>query len=554
MNQASHSRELEDFRAISHRIFFLALRGLLRIEFLREVSKILIEFSGSDSIEIWLQERKKYFRSEFIDSAKNPFQVSIMATTKTKNKGIIPKLRKDLHLGSLCRDILLDRLNPQQPFITKKESFWLKDSENSTEDLKVKGNYRSFILIPISVENKKIGIIQLKSVTPNFFTKEDVEFYENIIEMLGIALTLRRAQIESRERVKELTCLYGIAKLAENPNLSLSEILQGIVQLLPPAWLYPDIASGRIILDERAYKSIQYQEGVHRQKADIIVGGENRGFVEVVYSKERIELDEGPFLKEERNLIDTIAREIALIVERKQTEEDKQKLQEQLRHADRLATIGQLSAGVAHELNEPISSILGFAQLIEKYPNLSEPIKRDIEKILKASLHAREVVKKLMIFARQMPPQKTRVNLNQIVQEGLYFLESRCAKDGIDVVRVLSSDLPEVTADPSQMTQVLVNLVVNAIQAMQNGGVLTIKTGVSGKNVLLSVEDTGVGMSERVKKQIFLPFFTTKDIGQGTGLGMSVVHGIINSHGGQIEVESKEGSGTKFEIKLPRID
>lgn len=357
-----------------------------------------------------------------------------------------------------------------------------------------------------------------------------------------------------QERVKELTCLYSLAKLAEQPEISLEELIQGIVELLPPAWQYPRITSGRITLDGRTYLSTDFKEGRDILSSSIIVNGENRGVVEVIYVKKRPKFDEGPFLKEERSLIDAVAKQVAIIVERKQTEEDKVRLQEQLRHADRLATIGQLSAGVAHELNEPIASIMGFAQLIKKYPELSEQVKQDVEKIMKASLHAREVVKKLMIFARQMPPQKTQVNLNQVIEEGLYFLESRCAKEGIEVVRFLSPDLPKVIADPAQLTQVLVNIVVNAIQAMPNGGILKIKTDSSGKEVLFSVEDTGVGMSEKVRKQIFLPFFTTKDTGQGTGLGLAVVHGIITSHGGTIDVESKVGGGAKFEIRLPKAE
>lgn len=271
----------------------------------------------------------------------------------------------------------------------------------------------------------------------------------------------------------------------------------------------------------------------------------------MVYTVEKIELDEGPFLKEERKLIDTIAREVALKIEKRHAEDERIKLQEQLRHADRLATIGQLSAGVAHELNEPLSNILGFAQLIKKYPKLSEQTRKDVEKIVKASLHAREVIKKLMIFARQMPPQKTQVNLNRIVEEGLYFLESRCTKEGIKVEHNLSPDLPEITADPAQLTQVLVNLVVNSIQAMHEGGRITIETKVYEDYVSLVVEDMGVGISKDVIKKIFIPFFTTKEIGQGTGLGLPVIHGIVSSHGGKIDVDSEVGRGSRFEVKFP---
>ena len=273
----------------------------------------------------------------------------------------------------------------------------------------------------------------------------------------------------------------------------------------------------------------------------------------MVYLEDKPEFVVGAFLKEERSLIDAVAREVALIVERKEAEQEKSKLESQLIHADRLATIGQLAAGVAHELNEPLGSILGFAQLARKSLEQPERAERDIEKIVTASLYAREVIKKLMVFARQMPPRKTQVNLNQVVAEGLYFLEARCARKGIEVVRQFASDLPEVTADHSQLIQVLVNLVVNAVQAMPEGGTLTISTRANNASVSLVVEDTGAGMDDEVRKQIFLPFFTTKDVDEGTGLGLAVVHGIVTSHGGSIEVDSRVGHGTRFTIRLPSM-
>jgi len=559
----SDRNALVDFRSLSHQIMQFGLRGLLRIDFINEASKILLEFSGCDTVQMWLKERGKYYCGEVSRSKKRPFHFEIMPTVKSGESKIIPELRKNSYLEQLCRDIILKQFNPSLPFFTKNGSFWTGQAEDSFALLAAQkintyagktisdGNYRSLVLIPIAVEKENIGLLQLRSTSSDFFTSKDVEFYEGVVQTLGIALFHRRTQVELRERVKELTCLYGIAKLVERARSSLDEILQGIVELLPPAWLYPEIAVARIILDGRTYSTPHFREGVQEQVADIIVNGDKRGIVEVVYPARKPELDEGPFLKEERNLIDTVAKEISLIIERKQTEQDKERLQEQLRHADRLATIGQLSAGVAHELNEPISSVLGFSQLIQKYPKLSKQVKQDMEKIMKASLHAREVVKKLMLFARQLPPQKIQVDLNQIVEESLYFLESRCSKEGIKVVRRLSSDLPEITADPAQMTQILVNLAVNAIQAMPDGGRLTIQTKASDKFVSLIVEDTGVGIEEGIMKKIFLPFFTTKDVSKGTGLGLPVVHGIVTSHGGFINVESKVGQGTRFEIQIP---
>ena len=353
------------------------------------------------------------------------------------------------------------------------------------------------------------------------------------------------------ERVKELTCLYGIAQIAGQPGISQEETIQGIVELLPPAWQYPEIALARIILDGIFYTTQGFRECRQKQTAEIIVGGVPRGVVEMVYLEEKPDHDEGPFLKEERNLIDAVARQVALVVERRQAEKDKLKLHNQLLHADRLATIGMLAAGVAHELNEPLGNILGFAQLAKKCPGVPASAEQDIGKIEAASLHAREIIQKLLVFARQAPPHKTHVDLNQVVQDGLYFFEARCAKEGIEVVRLLSPDLPEVTADPAQLNQLLVNLVVNSLQSMPGAGKITVQTRFCDHNVYLIVEDMGTGMSKDVLDKIFIPFFTTKDVGHGTGLGLPVVYGIVTAHGGSINVKSEPGCGARFEIQLP---
>jgi two-component system NtrC family sensor kinase len=356
------------------------------------------------------------------------------------------------------------------------------------------------------------------------------------------------------ERVKELTCLYGIAQIASRPDMSLEEIIQHIAELLPPAWQYPKIASARIILDGITYTTPGFREFRQKQAAEIIIDGMPRGVIEVVYVEEKPALDEGPFLTEERNLINAVARQVALVIERKQAENEKLKLHNQLLHADRLATIGMLAAGVAHELNEPLGNILGFAQLAKKCPGLPDLARHDVGEIEAASLHARDIIQKLLVFARQTQPYKTHVNLNRVVQEGLYFFEARCAKEGIELVRLLAPDLPEIKADPGQLNQILVNLVVNALQSMSGTGRITVQTQFSDHNVYLIVEDTGTGMSKEVLDKIFVPFFTTKDVGHGTGLGLPVVYGIVTAHGGTIDIKSEPGRGTRFKIQLPAIE
>jgi len=353
------------------------------------------------------------------------------------------------------------------------------------------------------------------------------------------------------ERVKELDCLYRINQIFETYIGSPHEVFQRIVELIPPAWQYPEIATARIVLDGRQYETPGFREGHQRQTSDVILNGKSRGFIEVVYLREKLLHDDVLFLKEEQSLLDAIANQIAFIVERQQAKEERDQLQKQIIHADRLATIGQLAAGIAHELNEPLNSILGFAQLIQKNHRLPKETMHDIQRIVTASLHARDIIKKLLLFARQTPAFKGHVNLNNIVSEALAFFEHRFENDRIELVCSFCPRMPDMLGDAGQLTQVLVNLVVNAIQAMPEGGKLIVLTDVQDQNVVCVVEDTGVGMTEEVLDRLFVPFFTTKDVTQGTGLGLPVVHGIVTSHGGTIEVKSKHGEGTKFTVRLP---
>ena len=565
-NKAIHSSPhnlAEDFYLLSHRILEYANRALPRLDFVREVLKMIIEFSECDAVELRLKRREKFYRFEMGKDIKDSYHWEYLPCLQTGNGRMIPCSKDDSGVERLCQDLILSRFDSSLPFFTKSGTFWTNELSKSQSfllqsstrlplyDLSSIGDYESVALFPLVVEEDNLGLLQLKNKGKGYFTQDEVRFYEGLAQTLEVALVHRHALVALRERVKELTCLYGIARLVAQPEVLLEEVLQKIVKLLPPGWLYPEIATARIILDGRSYLAPKFQEKDFKQSADIVVDDKKRGMVEVIYLEEKPELDEGPFLNEERSLIDAIAREVALFIERREGEEEKSQLQNQLMHADRLATIGQLAAGVAHELNEPLGNILGFAQLVSKSSELSPQLTQDVGKIINASLHAREVVKKLIIFARQMPTKKSKLNLNQIVEEGLYFFESRCAKEGIELVRKFSTSLPEITADPTQLHQVLVNLVVNAIQAMPDGGKLTIETLSKDGYISLIVEDTGAGMSDEILRQIFNPFFTTKEVGEGTGLGLSVVHGIVSSHGGIIKADSAVGKGSRFEVQLP---
>jgi len=239
------------------------------------------------------------------------------------------------------------------------------------------------------------------------------------------------------------------------------------------------------------------------------------------------------------------------MIEHEEIRAAKTELRKQLIKADRLAAIGQLAAGVAHELNEPLNTILGFAQLAQKTSDMPAQALKDLEKIADAALHARSIIQELLIFARQGKPGSARVNLNQIILDELHLFESLCRKASVELRRMCDPDLPEITANKSQIRQVISNLIVNALQAMPEGGALTLQTLYDASSVHMLVDDTGIGMSDDIKESIFLPFFTTKDVDQGTGLGLSVVHGIVSSHGGEIRVESEKGKGTRFVVSFP---
>jgi two-component system NtrC family sensor kinase len=557
------AKSARDFLSLSRQILALANRGLIRIEFLRQVAVALIEFSECDRLELRLVERGKLYRCQICRQGEESFLMDTLPSRKDASGTGIPCIEPDSDLERICEGVVEGNPDRSLPFFTENGSFWTGNSDeigwldsslSGAKDnwkRKLTCDFASLAVIPIAVEKKADGLLILKSSEKNRLTPDIVESYEEIARILGMASSHRRAQVALRERFKELECLYGIAKVAALPGISLESILRRTAELLPPGWLYPEIAAARIVMDGRPYLTPGFRDGLQGLKADVVANGEVRGSIEVAYVTQMPGLDEGPFLKEERNLIDAVAGELALIIERRQAEEEKEKLQEQLRHADRLATIGQLAAGVAHELNEPLGNILGFAQLAQKASPEQNQVTHDLGRIEAASLHAREVVRKLMLFARQAPPRKAPVNLNRIIEDALYFLESRCAKAGIEMEKELAHDLPEIAADPGQIYQILVNLVVNAIQAMPEGGHLSVRTDTSNGGIVLVVRDTGVGMEEDVLKKIFVPFFTTKDVDEGTGLGLSVVHGIVKSHGGTISADSKIGQGSRFTVFLP---
>jgi signal transduction histidine kinase len=355
-----------------------------------------------------------------------------------------------------------------------------------------------------------------------------------------------------KERYRLLDCRYRIAQLCLDPELSFEERLRRILAIVPQAFRFPPALAVRIELDGVVYHGDVVVTGSRQLAKVITIRGKRRGRVTVVYD-DALPLDTEPpvFLPQEKRFLEAVARKLAWIAASKEARAAEEALKEQIRHADRLATIGQLAAGIAHELNNPLADILGFAQLATNTPDLPEQTYEDLVKIVKSALYAREVIKKILFFSRQPQLKQTTTNLNDLVKDWLGFIQPRCAQNDIRLSLELHRALPVICGDPSQLNQVLVNLVVNAIHAMPDGGRLTIRTHADDQSVYLAVLDTGTGIDAQIRDKIFLPFFTTKEVDKGTGLGLSVVYGIVKEHGGQISVESQVGRGSQFTIRFP---
>ena len=226
---------------------------------------------------------------------------------------------------------------------------------------------------------------------------------------------------------------------------------------------------------------------------------------------------------------------------------------QQLLQAAKLASVGELASGMAHEINNPVGIILGRTDyVLTTQSGLPAEVKDDLKVVRNQAERVAATVRSLLTFARPSPLRIQRVDLGRVVDEAIALEAPRCKTAKVEVQRSSSGKIPSIQADPDRLQQVLVNLMNNAIDAMPKGGRLsvTIANG-GGRNVMVNVSDTGLGISEDDQTRIFDPFFTTKPAGKGTGLGLAVSYGIVRDHGGEIRVNSSPGKGTTFTLVLP---
>jgi signal transduction histidine kinase len=231
---------------------------------------------------------------------------------------------------------------------------------------------------------------------------------------------------------------------------------------------------------------------------------------------------------------------------------ERQRIEQQLRQAERLAEVGTLAAGMAHEIGTPMNVILGRAEQLMRRAE-DEATRKGLATIAAQVERITKIMNQLLTFARRKPGERRPVNLGQTIEDCLEVLQERIRRGRITVESNYETLLHpvHVQADPDQMSQVFLNLLINAIHAMSAGGTLRITLQRTNSHVKATVADTGHGIPGEDLPKIFTPFFTTKEAGEGTGLGLTVVHNIVQEHGGSIAVESEPGRGTAFTITLP---
>jgi PAS domain S-box-containing protein len=270
---------------------------------------------------------------------------------------------------------------------------------------------------------------------------------------------------------------------------------------------------------------------------------------------EHLELIADPVMDKDGSLVGAV-HIIADISQRKQAEEERQQMEQKAQLASRLASVGELAAGIAHEINNPLTSVIGYAQLLSAEESIPADMKKDLKAIIDGANRVAGIVKRLLTFARQTKPQQTLVNVADLITATLELRAYHLRNNNIKVTTQFDPKLPIITADAGQLQQVFLNIIVNAeteVKRSRGKGKLLIKTEKIGKRIRVSFEDNGPGIDKENLKKIFDPFFTTKEVGEGTGLGLSICYGIIAEHNGRIWAESEPGKGATFIVELPIV-
>ncbi|MFA6448115.1 MAG: response regulator [bacterium] len=484
-------------------------------------------------------------------------------------------------LDCMCGNILCGRTDTSLPFFTEGGSFW----SNCTTELLVKTTeadrqartrnrcngegYESVALIPLRSGDEIVGLLQLNDRRANRFTREMILFFEGFGASVGIALAHKRAE----EELLESKALF-----------------EAVVEHVPHMIFLKEAEELRFVIFNRAGEELLgygRKDLLGKNNLDLFPPEQAAHFMakdrEVLDGEaEMLDIPEEPILTAGKGQRLLHTRKVCIrgadgvskfllgisedITDRKKAEEDLRKSEEQLRQSQKMEAVGRLAGGIAHDFNNMLSVINGYAGMAIDALRPGDPLLEDMKEILKAGERSADLTRQLLAFSRRQALVPEILDINDTIA-GIEQMLRRLIGEDIDFIACLAGDLGKVKADPGQIEQVVLNLAVNARDAMPMGGKLTIETAnveldgayaeehpevAPGQYVALSVSDTGCGMDKATKENIFEPFFTTKEKGKGTGLGLSTVYGIVNQSGGHIWVYSEPGEGTTFKIYLRR--
>ena len=421
----------------------------------------------------------------------------------------------------------------------------------------VRGDARIAVVLtaPIIDAERTLGVMQVQSYDADAYDWDDLDIVMLVARQAGTAMARMRAfETEHRTRTE--------AESALARERTLAAALEALDQ---PVFICSTNASivhaNGAALREYGYALAEFV-GMDARRLIVSAGGRDPLMLASASMRDRGGWS-GEMLQHRRQgaefpawvTISAIRNDAgdqvgAVVIVRDLTEE--RRVAEQLRQSEKLIALGELVAGVAHEVNNPLAGISAFAQLLQE--DSLTPEQREAAQIIKREAdRAVSVVRDLLTFARKTGPRIVAIDVNSLIEQTLRLRGYGLRTEGIDVELRLASDLPRVRGDDRQLQQVLLNLIVNAEHAMTAVArrVLTLRTALEGRRVVIEVSDTGTGMPADVQKRIFEPFFTTKTDGRGTGLGLSVSYGIIQTHRGTLTVQSAPGAGAAFRIALP---
>ena len=417
-----------------------------------------------------------------------------------------------------------------------------REAETAWPD-RVEQPVHGMAVIPILRRGERVGAVAIASERVHTFSPLELERVEAMADLLSVALanaelfeTMRQAEWRFRTLFRAapdavLTVLHATGRIRE-ANDAVRDVFG----------LEPHQVVGRTLLellvpDDRPTLEEALAKAFAGVPARVEVEVETPGARRVVaLAASRLPEADPPSV---------------LLIGRDMTHEREMRIR--LMESDRLAAVGELVAGVAHEVNNPLSSISAFAQLLLRDASLAPGQRESIEVIRAETMRASQVVKDLLAFARRSEPQRAPLDVNGVVSRTVRMRQYQFNEASVRVETELGADLPAVMGDARQLQQVCLNLLTNAVQAMasRGGGAMRVVTRSADGLVLLEVTDTGPGISAASRAHIFEPFFTTKREGEGTGLGLSVSYGIVNAHGGTIEVADTSDAGTTFRVTLP---